>query len=95
MSTTTKIPTRRVSFDLSPAIAAELDEMQRITGLKLIELFRHALVLLRIYVHAKTQGKQMIIVDPDAPEDKARIEMPIVVRPEHENLPSRPDPSDE
>jgi hypothetical protein len=71
--------TRRVSVDLTPPAAAEIDRMRATTGLTTADLFRHAVTLLRIYVIARAEGKEFRVVDPKNPAEQVRLEMCIPV----------------
>ena len=70
---------RRITIDLTQAAADELEKLRSATGLKISDLFRHALTLLRIYVQAKQKGHDLLIVDPGSGE-KTRLEMGIPVK---------------
>ncbi len=70
---------RRVTVDLTPAAAQELDRLRSVTGLSIAELFRTALSLLRIYVQAQMNHQEIRIVDPKAEAVQTRIEVPTLV----------------
>jgi hypothetical protein len=70
---------KRVSLDLNPQAAAEIERMRATTGLNTADLFRHAVTLLRLYIQARADGKEFRIVDPNDPKDQVRLEMPITV----------------
>jgi hypothetical protein len=71
---------QRITLDLSPSAAAELDRLRALTGLTKTELFRHGFNLLRLYVKAAQEGKELSIIDPSGRERV--IQLPIVVRQE-------------
>jgi len=70
---------RRVTIDLTPAAATEVDRLRNMTGLTTADLFRHALSLFRIYVDVRERGQQLCILDPDKNEIHTRLELPVVV----------------
>src|SRR5438876_725186 len=57
---------RRVTIDLTPAAASELDRLRNLTGQTTADVFRYALSLFRIYVDAKQRGHELEIVDAAA-----------------------------
>ena len=70
----------RVVLELAKPAATELDRLQQATELSRVELFRHALSLLRLYVNAKGQGKRVLIVSESNSDDVVSIEMPIHIQ---------------
>jgi len=74
-----EIKGRRVTIDLTPAAASELDRLRSLTGLTTADVFRYALSLFRIYVDAKQRGHQLEIVDPSGSDRDIRIELPVPV----------------
>ena len=74
----TTAPVRRVTLDLSPDAARELDRLQTLTGLTKAELFRHAFNLLRLYIKAAQEGKEFCIIDPSGKERV--VHLPIVIQ---------------
>jgi len=56
---------RRVTIDMSPAAASEIDKIVELTGGKTSDLFRQAFSLLHMYVNAILQGKEIMIVNPN------------------------------
>jgi len=70
---------RRVTVDLTPAAAAEVDRLKSITGLTTADIFRHSMSLFRIYVNAKEHEEELRIVNPDNTGVQTRIELPISV----------------
>ncbi len=70
---------RRVTIDLTPAAASEVDRLRGVTGLTTADLFRHALSLFRIYVDVRERGQQLCVLDPDKDEIHTRLELPIMV----------------
>ena len=70
---------RRVTIDLTPAAAREVDRLKQITGLSTADIFRHAITIFRIYVDAKKRGAEMLIIDPGEEQTKTRLELPISV----------------
>ena len=69
---------RRVTIDLAPASAQEVDRLRVITELTTADLFRYALALVRIYVDAHQQGLEVRLVDPAKPEVVTRLELPMI-----------------
>jgi hypothetical protein len=73
---------RRVTVDLAPAAAHEVDRLRSITGLTTADLFRSALALFRIYVGAQQRGMEMRLVDPNNADVVTRLELPLFAPPE-------------
>jgi hypothetical protein len=67
----------RLTLDLAPDAAQELERLRQLTGLTKAELFRHAFSLLRIYVKAVQEGRELVIIDPTGRERV--IQLPIVL----------------
>ena len=70
---------RRVTIDLTPAAASEVDRLRSITGLTTADVFRYALSLFRIYVDAKQRRHELEIVDPSGEDRDRRIELPVSI----------------
>ena len=70
---------RRVTIDLTPAAAGEVDRLRSITGLTTADVFRYALSLFRIYVDAKQRGHELETVDPTGEDRDKRIELPVSI----------------
>lgn len=68
---------RRVTIDLTAAAAREVDKLKASTGLTTADLFRHALSLLRLYVEARAENRQVHLVDPTRGSAAIRVELPI------------------
>ena len=84
MATTTDAPTqaqkgRRVTIDLTPAAAAEVDRLRDVTGLTTADIFRHAMSLFRIYVDARAKNEELRIIHPERQEFQTRIELPVSI----------------
>jgi len=79
MTTKSKTNTKRVSLDLPPAIASEIERLRKLTGLTSADLFRHSITLLRIYVDTKLEEKEFRIINPNDLTDQIRLEMPISI----------------
>jgi hypothetical protein len=69
---------RRVTIDLAPAAAQEVDRLRSLTGLTTADLFRYALALVRIYVGAQQRGMEMRLVDPANSDVVTRLELPVI-----------------
>ena len=73
--------TARVAFDLTPAM---IDEVRRILELTDLgskpEVFRRAFTLLRIHVDAALRGREIYMVDPDKPNERYMITLPLTLR---------------
>lgn len=76
---------RRVTIDLTPQAAREVDRLRSKVGLTTADMFRHALSLFRIYVEAKGRGEELCLLNPAKSELKTRIELPIIVSPPQGN----------
>lgn len=70
---------RRVTIDLTPGAAAEVDRMTNITGLTTADVFRYALTVFRFYVDERAKGRQLCIIDPEKPEITTRFELPVPI----------------
>jgi hypothetical protein len=70
---------RRVTIDLTPAAASEVDRLRKLTGLTTADVFRYALSLFRIYIDAKQRGRELEIVDPAGEDRDTRVELPVVI----------------
>lgn len=69
---------RRVSIDLTPTAAQEVDRLREVTGLTTADLFRNALHLFRIYVMERGQGKIFYVSDAtDSQQNRTRIELAV------------------
>jgi hypothetical protein len=69
---------RRVTVDLAPAAAQEVDRLRSLTGLAVADLFRYALALVRIYIDAQQKGMELRLVDPAKPDVVTRLELPVI-----------------
>ncbi len=63
----------RIQIDLTPEAAAEKDLLRAMTGASTATLVRTALVVLKMVVDAKAEGKETVI-------GGCRIELPFTVR---------------
>lgn len=71
---------RRVTIDMSGPAASEMDRISTITGQKTAEMFRSAFSLLRLYVQAIRDGKELLIVDEESgAQTKIELVFPNVV----------------
>lgn len=66
---------RRVTIDLTEDTSQEMERIRASTGLSIANIFRHAFTLLRIYLDAKAERKELRIVDPKKPHEQVRIEL--------------------
>ena len=74
-------PQRRVAFDMSPAMQAEVARVMRVADLKSVpEVFRRAFTLLRIHVDAAQRNHQVFQVDLNKPNERVLIVLPFAVR---------------
>lgn len=69
---------RRVTIDLTPAAAREVDRLRGVTGLTTADIFRHAFSLFRIYVDAKAKGEELEVRGVLG-EATTRIELPLEI----------------
>jgi len=72
---------RRVTIDLTPAAANEVDRLRAVTGLTTADVFRHALSLFRIYVEAKEKGEDICLRSRAKGEVTTRVELPVSISP--------------
>jgi len=70
---------RRCTIDLTPAAAEEVDRICSMFDLKIAELFRYSLLLMRIYGDAVSEGKQMRLVSRKDPHEVQVVELPLFV----------------
>lgn len=68
---------RRVTIDLTPAATREVDRLRRITGATTADLFRNAMTLLRIYIQAEIEGKDLRVLDPKHGQVQTRLVLPL------------------
>ncbi len=68
---------RRCTIDLTPAAAEEVDRICEIFELKISDLFRYSLLLMRIYADATGEGKQMRLVSRKDPHEVQVVELPL------------------
>ena len=69
---------RRVTIDLTPAAAKELDRLKAITGQSTANTFRYALTLLRDIVDGARAGREIRLVD-SATKVVERIKLPFII----------------
>ena len=73
-------PKKRVAFDMSDRMTAEVDRILTVTDLaSKPEVFRRAFTLLRIHVEAAQCGREVCMADPDHSSDKIIITLPFNV----------------
>lgn len=72
-----KAQTRRYTVDLTPAAANEVGRIQDMFDLSAVDVFRYALILLRIYADATTENRKVQIVDPKEPKTVTVIQLPM------------------
>jgi len=70
---------RRCTIDLTPAAAAEVDRICSMFDLKIADLFRYSLLLMRIYGDAVSEGRQMRLVSRKDPNEIQVVELPLFV----------------
>jgi hypothetical protein len=71
----------RVAFDLSPEVSSEIDRIMKLTDISSrAEVFRRAFTLLRIHIDAATKGREILMVDPNRPDEKYFLVLPFHVR---------------
>ena len=70
---------RRVTIDLTPRAAEEVEKLRISTGRTTADLFRFSLQLLRIYVNATEEGKEMVINDPKSDTKQTRLILPLSI----------------
>jgi hypothetical protein len=68
---------RRCTVDLTPAAAQEVDRICGMFSLKIADLFRYSLLLMRIYADAVQEGKQMRLVSRKDPHEIQVVELPL------------------
>lgn len=66
---------KRVSLDLLDHEKERLEKLSEETGLTVNNLLRMSLQFVALYRRAKSQGKELMIVDPANPNEKSQIEM--------------------
>ena len=68
-------PPRRITIDVSPSAAVELDRLSKSRGQKTAELFRSAMSLMRIAVNAAECGMEIHLVDPTGEKEPVKLEI--------------------
>jgi hypothetical protein len=73
--------TVRVAFDLTPAMAEEVERILAVTDLgSKPEVFRRAFTLLRIHVDAELRGREIYMVEPGRPNERYIVTLPFTVK---------------
>ncbi len=67
----------RYTLDLTPGASEEVNRICKMFDLKIAELFRYSLLLMRIYGDAMVEGKQMRLVSRDNPNEIRVVELPL------------------
>jgi hypothetical protein len=80
----TTTPAQRITLDLSPQTAEELERLRELTGLTKSELFRHAFNLLRLYVRAAESGSEFCTIDTSGRERVIQLPMVVSAQKEHD-----------
>ena len=70
---------RRVTIDLPDETSDEIERIRASTGMTIADIFRHSFTLLRLYLEAKAEKKELRIIDPKSRE-QVRIELPTIQR---------------
>lgn len=68
---------RRCTIDLTPAASEEVDRICNMFELKISDLFRYSLLLMRVYADATREGKQMRLVNRNDPNEIQVVELPL------------------
>ena len=71
-----KVPPKRCTIDLTPGAASEVERIQKMFNLTMADVFRSALLLMRIYTDAVSQKQEVHIVDPKNPNRIRVVELP-------------------
>lgn len=66
---------RRITIDLSPSAATEVDRLAKVTGKNTAALFRSAFSLLRIAINAAASGMEIHLVDPTGVKEPVKLEI--------------------
>jgi geranylgeranyl pyrophosphate synthase len=66
---------RRITVDLSPSAATEVDRLEKATGKKTAALFRSAFSLLRIAINAAQSGMEIHLVDPTGAKEPVKLDL--------------------
>lgn len=66
---------RRVTIDLTPAAAEEIERIAELVGVSVPDVFRQSFGLFRLYVNAKKNGEQLAIVDKNDPNKLRQLEL--------------------
>jgi hypothetical protein len=67
---------RRISIDLTPDAAREVDRLRERLGVTTADLFRYSLHLMHLYVTERDRGKSLYVADSDQPDlNRSRIEL--------------------
>ena len=71
---------RRVTIDLTPAAAEEIDRIADLVGISVPDVFRQSFGLFRLYVNAKVKGKTLAIVDTKDPKVFRQLELHLQIQ---------------
>ena len=85
---------RRCTIDLTPAASEEVNRICKMFGLKIADLFRYSLLLMRIYGDAVTEGKQMRLVNRKDPNEIQVVELPLFMSLSRESKERTPEQTD-
>ena len=66
---------RRITVDVSPSAASEIDRLSESTGKSTAELFRSAMSLLRIVANAAEDGMEVVLVDPTGSKKPLKLNL--------------------
>ena len=77
IETNNKINNKRCTIELTNDAKMEVDRIRKTFNLTMSEVFRFALVLMRIYADSTIQRKEVHIVDPNDPSVVRVVELPL------------------
>ena len=66
---------RRVTIDLTPAAAEEVEQIAELVGTSVPDLFRQSFSLFRLYVNAKREGEYLAVISKDNPSRIRQLEL--------------------
>jgi hypothetical protein len=69
---------RRVTIDLTPSAAEEIDRLAKDLGVSTPDVFRQSFSLFRLYVNARKEGKKLVILD-DAKTPKEMVQLELAL----------------
>src|SRR4051812_45777985 len=85
-----KVKGRRISIDLTPNAAMEVDNLRERLGVSTADLFRNALHLIQLYVVERDRGNSLYVANSEQPDlNRSRIELAILAPVKNVDAPAK------